>query len=96
MNWEDLLKREWPHPEDMPKVKTTSLIERGRKDPQQAGSGKDNWKFNPSEPHSFSSFASKNLSEIVDAVKGKSDAEVASMLTTLVSDIKQWIEFHTD
>ena len=96
MSWGDLLKREWPQPEDMPKVKTTSLIERGRKDTQQAGSGKDNWKMNPSQPHTFSSFASRNLNEIVDAVKGKTDAEVASMLKTLINDIEQWIHFHTE
>ena len=94
MSWGDLLKRERPQPEDMPKVKTTSLIERGKKDPQSGWKARA--KYNPSQPHTFSSFASKNLNEIVDAVKGKTDAEVASMLKTLINDIEQWIHFHTE
>ena len=98
MSWGDLLKREWPQPEDMPtpKRKTTSLVERGRDKPQQAGSiaqqekrlGEDYRK----DSDNFASFTSSNLNQIVNQVKVvKSDAEVIQILKTLQDDIAEWI-----
>jgi hypothetical protein len=100
------------HPEDPSKkflggklpsktgTKDDPLLARSRKALAGQKEEERNWKneasFNPSEPHTFSSFASRNLSEIVDAVKGKSDAEVGNMLRTLVNDIEEWIQFHID